>query len=130
MTNEITRTSEAVTNANIAAHNSLTTNVHGVDNTSLLATISTGTYTGDNTVNRAIPHGLGVKPKIVSIVVIGHGTYFKIIKDTEINALDHVTSTVNAVTAKNSTNFYVGNAGSYPYSANATTYTYYWTAIG
>ena len=30
-----------------------------------------GSYTGDGTVNRAIPHGLGVVPKIVICFILG-----------------------------------------------------------
>lgn len=35
-----------------------------------------------------------------------------------------------AITASDATNFYVGNATSYDWSANASGNAYYWTAIG
>ena len=43
-------------------------------------TISTnGNYTGNNTVNRAIPHGLSVAPKIVLIAREGGSYQFRIL---------------------------------------------------
>lgn len=93
-----------------------------------IAGISSGSYAGNNTVNRAIPHGLGVIPKVVFIVN----------QPSALNAINHLalgfiwSSSSNnlAVTGSDATNFYVGNATSYPNSGNATTRTYDWIAIG
>lgn len=92
---------------------------------------SSGSYTGDATANRAIPHGLGITPKIVFISATSGAFFFRIItglaKIIYINPATHGTHTVSVI---NNTNFYVGNSSDYTQSANFTTITYYWVAIG
>lgn len=93
----------------------------------------TGTYTGDSTVNRAIPHGLGVTPKVVLITTDKAAAVMFRIYDN-VAKIFCVGSAVDdnlAVTAMTSTNFYVGNATDYMSSANHDApETYYWVAIG
>lgn len=90
---------------------------------------SSGSYTGDSSVNRAIPHGLGRAPKLVFIHCTSNPNAFSLINgDPEIILLSSGTSL--AVTVMNSTNFYVGNATNYTSSANMTAYTYKFIAIG
>ncbi len=89
--------------------------------------LSTGTYTGDNSANRAIPHGLGLTPKIVFVIrdeAAGDGSYRGFI----INTLEcDVASGVYTVTAMNSTNFYVSIA---TVNFNGNTIPYRWVALG
>lgn len=94
-----------------------------------------GSYTGDDTVNRAIPHDLGSTPKIVFIytstpfdprwyrIMQGYAFVLSVVAAT--NSNEEI-----AVTAPNSTNFYVGNATNYTRAANHTGEVYYWVAIG
>ena len=87
-----------------------------------------GNYSGNDTATRAIPHGLGTVPTtviirapvsgLIFIYTRGYGSY------TLGNGTDQ--TVVNTPTI---VNFYVGNATSYPNSANASGITYYWTAI-
>lgn len=89
-----------------------------------------GSYSGDSTTNRAIPHGLGRVPKYVSIVdSVSTGYIYSII---ELGAITGVSSSASArqtVTQMDATNFYVGNGTDYTRSAN-TALTYTWVAIG
>jgi len=95
------------------------------------ARVTTGTYAGDGTVNKAIPHGLGVTPAIVMIHVNLGSYWFRIIKGhAVITALSASVNTYKAVTKPDNTNFYVGNSGDYAASANSGTGTYWWAAIG
>jgi hypothetical protein len=98
------------------------------------AKISSGTYSGDNTTNRAIPHGLGVTPKLVIIQGSGGGDYlvYRVIGAVVYMLNDGAGAIdVRAVTAMDATNFYVGNAASYSHSANYSTgpRTYEWIAF-
>lgn len=94
------------------------------------ARITAGSYVGNNTANRAIPHGLGIVPKAVhtwttNVVVCGMSTSGLWI------ATDNASGNGGlAVTGWDATNYYVGNATSYRYSANENGYTHYWVAIG
>jgi hypothetical protein len=94
--------------------------------------ITTGTYNGDDTVNRAIPHNLGAVPYFVQIRGQSTGLqHWVMYADT--NAIAKLASgsfTNLAVTAKDSTNFYVGNATSYQNSANASGTGHRWVAFG
>lgn len=100
--------------------------------TDLNAVVSSGLYTGNNTVNRAIPHGLGVKPKhivldVVEISVPATVYLGSILEDGYFANLSINTRYV--VTTVDDTNFYVGNAVNYPGSGNGTLYTNNWVAI-
>lgn len=93
---------------------------------------ASGNYTGDNTVNRVIPHGLPAAPKIVLIVQSDGDYAFRI--TTGLAAINWQyaggsTSGSHVVTAIDITNFYVGNAVNYGRSANGNTIPYYWVAI-
>lgn len=68
--------------------------------------IASGSYTGNDTDNRAIAHGLGATPKLVLIGRIG-GLDGGLVTDTR-NA-NHGTNTNVAVTGWDSTYFYVSN---------------------
>lgn len=91
------------------------------------ALITNGTYTGNDAVNRAIPHGLGVIPKLVVIygenVAVRHGILNSIVAKSY--AGDNTADSVQAQTAMTSTNFYVGAA-----NLNTGTVVYDWAAIG
>ncbi|KKK50506.1 hypothetical protein LCGC14_3124320, partial [marine sediment metagenome] len=79
---------------------------------------------------RAIPHGLGITPKVVLIGTdIGRLDYDEIEPDI-ISYHVGATIAVNAVTSRTSTNFYVGNVADYTQSANATGINYHWVAFG
>jgi len=87
--------------------------------------MTTGQYAGDNNIDRAIPHSLGVKPKIVLIAgsTIAY-LLFELI-DTAIAGGGNG----YVVQAKDATNFYVGDAGDLTKSGNAIGTNYYWVAM-
>ena len=97
-------------------------------------TVATGAnYVGDDTVNRAIPHGLAAAPKIVMITRGSGDTFFRIhYIYARIFYQKAVTSQSGYldVTLPDNTNFYVGNATDYSRSANAAGLYYTWVAIG
>jgi len=93
---------------------------------------SSGTYVGNNTVNRAIPHGMGRRPSC--IVITGDGTLGSIMlinsdPGTNIIYSDYAGGNLLAVANSDATNFYVGNATSYGHSGNGSLSNYQWTAI-
>lgn len=102
-------------------------------NTLPSAISSSGTYAGDSTVNRAIPHGLGAIPKFVFIRNITDTSMEqRIIGGTDrIYIADWATPGGGdlSVTVADSTNFYVGNAINYNNSANLTGRNMLWVAI-
>lgn len=101
-----------------------------LQNPSPQAEISSGTFTGDNTVNRAIPHGLSRTPKIVMLINPSQGCFGSItVGYTNIVAQRGAATDVKGVTAPNATNFYVGHAGDYITSMNSATHVIYWVAI-
>uniref|UniRef100_A0A6M3LYZ5 Uncharacterized protein n=1 Tax=viral metagenome TaxID=1070528 RepID=A0A6M3LYZ5_9ZZZZ len=90
--------------------------------------ISSGTYIGNDTDNRAIAHGLGVIPKLVIVLctnatwdersgILAHSDYFVSFKGR-----------YNAVTARTTTNFYVPEENDC--TLNLSSKTYVWVAIG
>jgi hypothetical protein len=89
--------------------------------------IITGTYTGNDTVNRAIAHGIG---KIPAFIFIEQVNYFLCWNVLVGYLLQHIWSGRPVVTAPDSNNFYVGNSDSYEGSANAGGISYKWIAIG
>lgn len=106
----------------------LSVTVHGASKHDATVVVATsGSIAGNNTVNRAIPHGLGREPLDVKcmdnqdrVIHIHKGhTYFS----------SSATDADYAVTAADSVNFYVGNATSYPQSANGTGITVNWVAV-
>lgn len=91
-----------------------------------------GSYAGDNTVNRAIAHGLGVVPTVVLICNLNSMYWFRISRAnaTILFCLQPAETSGVSVSELNSTNFYVGATGGYLKSANASGEAYYWIAIG
>lgn len=95
-----------------------------------VAVITTGTYVGNSTENRAIPHGLGKTPKFVHLVctsgaVAGRSGF---LIDTQIGLYNYDGKL--AVTGWDATNFYVGDIAEYDTSFNTNTYNYRWVAYG
>lgn len=91
--------------------------------------INSGTYTGANSDNRAIPHGLGQKPKVVLIHSATVNAYSYTIFGTHDTIINRSSGAVTAVTAMDTTNFYVGNVASYSNTANANGVEYDWIAF-
>ena len=90
--------------------------------------IAQDTYTGNDTADRAIPHGLGVIPKFVAIATtLTWGLEFAGVAAVLYN--DAAALGAYAVTAPDATNFYIGNATSYARSLNSNGLTYYWVAL-
>jgi len=92
--------------------------------------ISTGSYVGDSSANKAITHGLGVVPKLVVIVATATSGPGILIPPSCNYILITSSPGGYSVTAADTNLFYVGNATSYPNSMNQTGVTYYWTATG
>jgi len=100
--------------------------------------VKSGTYTGDDSVNRAIPHGLGRTPKGVLIGVVDvvqpevarPGTMLSDKVAKAIGLKGDAANTALIVTAMDTVNFYVGNATSYSLSANYSGHNHYWMAVG
>lgn len=93
------------------------------------AVIASGTYTGDDSVNKAIPHGMGKAPQLI-LIISNQGYHFWLSEgDAGWISGNFVGQPRLAVTAPDATNFYVGNATSYPGSANQTVAAHYWTAL-
>lgn len=93
--------------------------------------ITSGSFTGDSTANRAIAHGLGRVPRYFRIK---DSTYSRFdITDTlngYITMLNSGAQTQRTVTNMDATNAYVGNAAEYQESANFNGWNYFWVAIG
>lgn len=92
---------------------------------------SHGTFTGNDTANRAIPHGLGITPSAVLLYEDGGGSYLGMIlaDNADVHFADELAAGKQAVTIVDATNFYVGNAGDYNQSFNANTVPIYWAAL-
>jgi hypothetical protein len=89
---------------------------------------NSGTYVGDSSANKAIAHGIGRVPGIIHIWNIDTWTeHFQVLGVTGV-VVRNFTDT-RSVTGANSTNFYVGTAGSYAESANNTGVNYLWIAL-
>jgi hypothetical protein len=105
------------------------------------AVITSGTYTGNNTANRAIAHGLGSVPKIVFIQNQTDTSYlyffvifpgFGYILGFKLNSGSWISSTGSsalAVYQMTSTYFYIGNSSDYPNTANHVNKLYRWVAF-
>ncbi len=102
------------------------------------ATSSSGSYAGNNAADRAVAHGLGIAPRLVTIFAhIDADTWYEFTEIVGLNNIygKYLNATAIAVfnyvvAASTTTNFYVGDAASYTNTANATGTTYYWVAIG
>lgn len=81
------------------------TQLHGANkHNSTVPRTNKGSFTGDGSNNRAIPHGLGMVPRIVFIIPGDVNGYFGFIVSG--NQTDYA-NTRTAVTAADATNFYV-----------------------
>lgn len=123
--NDVSMASELI------SHAADTTAIHGITDTSKLGVTASGNYVGDGTTNRAIPHGLGVKPK--SITLIGAITATPTDQYTYLIQIDGYITYIHgllgtAVTTMTDTYFYVGDAAND--IGNHVQFTYYWTAYG
>ena len=87
--------------------------------------ITTGTYTGNNTQNRAIPHSLGTTPKVVFIFVLQSSSFIfgQLIPDIGYLNIPYQSG---AVTVMDSSNLYVGTVD---YHGNSSSYSYRWVAL-
>jgi hypothetical protein len=106
------------------------------------AFISSGTYTGNSSGNRAIAHGLGIIPKIVLIQnqTDTSALYFYIIfpgfgyimgfQLTGGSWYGEASPANLTVTQMDANNFYVGHAGFYANTANLSGKAYRWVASG
>lgn len=91
---------------------------------------TSGNYTGDSSANRGIAHGLGAAPRLV-VIMKTDATYIYRIQEL-IAFIYYLGAAANgelAVTAVDTTNFYVGNATNYGQSANNTGDGYRWVAF-
>ena len=94
---------------------------------------ASGTYTGDNQANRAIPHGLGSIPSMVVIIEPVCGRQYHIQKTMTVIRYSYPAAGVvglsDPVTTPDTTNFYVGNSTETTKSANAISSVYRWVAF-
>lgn len=89
-----------------------------------------GNYTGNDTANRAIPHGLTERPRWVFITENSQNWFVTGISGRIIYIVNATAPAGQlSVTEATASNFYVGNAGSYTNSANANGVSYSWVAI-
>ncbi|GAI16208.1 unnamed protein product [marine sediment metagenome] len=96
---------------------------------------TSGTYTGDSNVNRAIPHGLGVIPKLVLIVDQSNEKWWHRIVDSDNGSIYNIDLVAGKgvrtfIIVMTTTNFYVGAAITPQETANLDTDVYHWIAIG
>ncbi len=92
--------------------------------------ITIGNYVGNNTEDLAIPHGLGSTPKAVFFTRVSLPPYvWAMIKPGQLYIISIATYGDN-VAVWDVTNFYVGNASNYSFTANAAGTAYYWVALG
>ena len=99
------------------------------DRTNSIGKTLASTYVGNNTVNRAIPHGLGKLPQRI-MINDNDGAYNRYVLASRM-IWEHPTlhGTID-VNVWDTTNFYVGNATDYNYSGNANGTIYHWVAMG
>lgn len=97
--------------------------------------ITSGSYVGDNTANRAIAHSLSAVPKYIIIwdsTYQGTWQWWIIPSAADVIATRGTAGSTNkyTVTAADATNFYVGNAANYFNSGNGSASTWFWVAVG
>lgn len=92
--------------------------------------IESGSFSGDNSPNRAIPHGLGVTPKYIKLVLGNYADDLFLLVLGKFQYFDNINKATHDVTPWTSTNFYVGNTTNYNQSGNGSAYTYSWVAFG
>lgn len=94
------------------------------------AKITEGTYTGDGTQNRAIPHGLGIVPGVVIIgkVTAPYSVGFIVSNlGTHCMIADAGATTGYTQTAPDNVNFYVGGVGGAGLNVNLAVY--HWRVV-
>ena len=105
--------------------------IHGtVQHDTTVPVISSGTYDGNSSVNRAVAHGLGRIPKLVFIADITGGIWRNFIIGGYLCGSYSTGDANYDVTDPDATNFYVGNAADYSQSANNLTRTYKYVLWG
>lgn len=98
------------------------------------AVIASGSYTGDDTTDRAIAHGLGRIPKLIKWSFATGANIAE--QDCGANAVSYwvmnsaTEGNYGPNTAADVDNFYVNGGGGDAYQLNKSTFTYYWKAIG
>lgn len=115
----------------VTTHAALTKS-HGLAGTATIVGITTGTYTGDGTQNRAIAHGLGVVPKVVFITKDNGSYHFMGISTGYLHyAGGGGSPSVSSLAQTNSTstNFYVGASTDTDAGANKSSQNYSWVAL-
>lgn len=91
--------------------------------------IATGSYTGDDSNNRGIPHGLGTTPSLIVILNdTGAGSPRDALLTGGVFVRDDDTLAIDTPTAPDSTNFYTGTNATL--ALNTSGRTYKWWAIG
>ena len=93
---------------------------------------ASGTFTGNDTANRAIAHGLGVTPSFVMIRDTSNVYHTVFRNKGSANILCIAEAGLGnylACTISDSTNFYVGNVSDLSSSCNDSPQTYDWVAI-
>lgn len=102
-----------------------------IDITGVTGTSKSGTYTGNNSANRAIPHGGSSVPKFVVFERAGASSlgYVKLLVAGYIDITHSTVRIRYAVTSWDATNFYVGNSAEYTNSANSTGTVHTWVAV-
>lgn len=102
----------------------------GINWEAVSSMLAYGSYTGNNSANRAIPHGLSRIPKLVFIQQsTTHDSFVQIMINFNLEYEGGATHANYGTTVPDSTNFYVGNAANYGQSANANAVAYTWVAI-
>lgn len=100
-----------------------------LNNPTVSTEVSTGTYTGDSSTNRAIPHNLSGTPKLVVITNnLAVANYDGFISQQAVIRFIGTTCGQYAVTIPDSTNFYVGKTD-FDKSCNLNTAVYKWVAF-
>jgi len=93
--------------------------------------VTSGSYTGNGTANRAIPHGLGRKPKYVKIQNLDINVQNELLAELGLIFVHLETSFGRfTITDMDTVYFYVGNTDSYNNSGNGLGCEYYWVAFG
>ena len=93
-----------------------------------------GGYAGDNTADRAIPHGLPGVPSLIVIVEtvaidgLGDMAWMICPPQSRIKILRGGANSSLSVSTPTNTDFYIGHATSYLQTANATGTNYRWVA--
>lgn len=98
-------------------------------NNAISSTTATGTYTGDASANRAIPHGMGVIPKLIFIMNITAMTFIFIDGATgKLGGMTDAANTSHTQTTPTNTYFYVGEPATAGFWGNDNANEFIWYA--